>query len=135
MTLDRDFAWGHIALGGVYVASGDADAAVDAVYQALILEPNGYEANLFMGFFLQFAGDAASAVDYLLIAKRLSPVKIYRDVSFLALAQFMNRNYEEVVRLWTKTSNKPRRSRNFPAKTNLSTATYWNSFSLGRSRN
>ncbi|WP_299987067.1 adenylate/guanylate cyclase domain-containing protein [uncultured Ruegeria sp.] len=106
--LDTDFAWGHIALGGVYVASGDAEAAVDAVYQALILEPNGYEANLFMGFYLQFAGDAASAVDYLLIAKRLSPVETYRDVSFLALAQFMNRNYEEVVRLWTKTSIKPR---------------------------
>ena len=105
--LDRDFAWGHIALGGVYVANGDADAAVDAVHQALILEPNGYEANLFKGFYLQFAGDAASAVDYLLIAKRLSPVETYRDVSFLALAQFMNRNYEEVVRLWTKTSIKP----------------------------
>ena len=53
--LDRDFAWGHIALGGAHIAKGDSVAAVDAVRQALTLEPSGYEANLFMGFYLQFA--------------------------------------------------------------------------------
>jgi adenylate cyclase len=104
--LDRDFAWGHIALGGVYLAKGDPDAAVNAVRQALTLEPNGYEANLFMGFYLQFAGEAAPAVQHLQLANRLSPVVTARDLAFLAYAQFMNRNYTEAVRLFTELHRK-----------------------------
>ncbi len=96
--VDRSYAWGYIALGGAHLANGDADAAVDAVRQALRLEPNGYEANLFMGFYLQFAGDAARAIEHLNVAKRLSPVESVRDTSFMRLAQFMNRNYTEAVR-------------------------------------
>ncbi len=97
--VDKDFAWGHIALGGAYLANGDAEAAVGAVRQALILEPNGYEANLFMGFYLQFAGESALAVEHLLVARRLSPVESVRDRAFMAFAQFMNRNYPETLRL------------------------------------
>jgi len=104
--LDPDFAWGHIALGGAYIAKADADAAVNAVQQALALEPNGYEANLFMGFYLQFAGDAALAVKHLLLANRLSPVVTARDLAFLAYAQFMNRNYTEAVRLFEELHRK-----------------------------
>ena len=97
--LDSNFAWGYIALGGAHLADGNADAAVDAVRQALAIEPSGYEANLFMGFFLQFAGEAALAVEHLLVARRLSPVKTVRDMAFLAFAQFMNQNYAETVRI------------------------------------
>jgi len=104
--LDKDFAWGHIALGGAYIAKADAVSAVNAVQQALTLEPNGYEANLFMGFYLQFAGDAALAVKHLLLANRLSPVVTARDLAFLAYAQFMNRNYAEAVRLFTELHRK-----------------------------
>ncbi len=104
--LDRDFAWGHIALGGAYLANGDPDGAVNAVRQALILEPGGYEANLFMGFYLQFAGEPALAIEHLLLANRLSPVVTVRDLAFLALAQFMNRNYTETLRLHTEMSRK-----------------------------
>lgn len=96
--VDRDFVWGHIALGGAYLAKGDAEAAVNAVRQALVLDPNGYESNLFMGFYLQFAGASALAVKHLLIAKRLSPVESVRDRAFMSLAQFMNRNYAQTVR-------------------------------------
>ncbi|MDC1288109.1 hypothetical protein N8198_09505, partial [Gammaproteobacteria bacterium] len=96
--IDADYPWGYIALGGAHLANGDADAAVNAVRQALILEPNGYEANLFMGFYLQFAGDAARAIEHLNVAKRLSPVESVRDRAFMRLAQFMNRNYTEAVR-------------------------------------
>ena len=106
--LDRYFSWGHIALGGVYIARADADAAVNSVRQALNIEPNGYEANLFMGFYLQFAGEAALAVEHLLLANRLSPVVTARDLAFLAYAQFMNRNYTEAVQLFTELH------RNFP---------------------
>ena len=97
--IDSNYAWGYIALGGAHLAKGDATAAVDAVRHALDLDPNGYEANLFMGFYLQFAGDAARAVEHLLVAKRLSPVESVRDIAFMANAQFMNRNYAEVVRI------------------------------------
>lgn len=110
--LDSNYAWGHIALGGAHLANGDAGAAVEAVHQALVLDPNGYEANLFMGFYLQFAGDAARAVEHLMLAKRLSPVVTVRDLAFMQLAQFMNRNYAEVVRIALE------RDRKFPGKTN-----------------
>jgi adenylate cyclase len=110
--LDREFAWGYIALGGAYLAKGDADAAVNAVRQALALEPSGYEANLFMGFYLQFAGESALAVEHLLLAKRLSPVDSVRDLAFLAFAQFMNRNYAEALRIYAE------RARKFPGSTN-----------------
>jgi adenylate cyclase len=109
--VDSTFAWGYIALGGAYVAKGDAVAAVNAVRQALTLEPNSYEANLFMGFYLQFAGESALAVDHLLMAKRLSPGGSVRDLAFLALAQFMNRNYTETVRIYTTMDRKFPRSR------------------------
>ncbi len=97
--VDSSYVWGYIALGGAHLAKGDATAAVDAVRHALTLDPNGYEANLFMGFYLQFAGDAALAVEHLLVAKRLSPVESVRDLAFMTNAQFMNRNYTEVVRI------------------------------------
>jgi adenylate cyclase len=102
--IDPGYTWGYIALGGAHLANVDADAAVDAVRQAVILEPNGYEANLFMGFYLQFAGDAERAVEHLLVARRLSPVESVRGRAFMAMAQFMNRNYTEVVRIsWAST--------------------------------
>ena len=104
--LDSSYAWGHIALAGAYLAKGDADAAVDAVRQALALEPNGYEANLFMGFYLQFAGESALAVEHLLLANRLSPVVTLRDLAFLHIAHFMNQNYTETVQIYTEVSRK-----------------------------
>ena len=108
--VDSSYAWGYIALGGAHLANGDAVAAVDAMRQALTLDPNGYEANLFMGFYLQFAGDAALAIEHLLLANRLSPVVTARDLGFLIYAQFMNRNYAEVLRLISE------RERKFPGR-------------------
>ena len=113
---DSSYAWGYIALGGAYLANGDADAAVEAVRRSLTLEPNGYEANLFMGFYLQFAGEAALAVEHLLLARRLSPVVTVRDLAFLSSAQFMNRNYSEVVRITME------RDRKFPGRRNPNSA-------------
>lgn len=97
--LDPQFAWGHIALGGVYLAKGEQDAAVDSIREALALEPNGYEANLFAGFYLQFAGMHEEAIEHLLLARRLSPVPTVRDLAFLSLARFMNGEYDESARL------------------------------------
>ena len=110
--VDSSYAWGYIALGGAHLANGDADSAVEAVRQALILEPNGYESNLFMGFYLQFAGEASLAVEQLLIARRLSPVVTVRDLAFMQIAQFMNGNYAEVVRIFME------RDRKFPGPIN-----------------
>ncbi len=97
--LDPRFAWGHIALGGAYIAKDDQDAAVAAVRKALALEPNGYEANLFAGFYLQFAGEPMEAVERLLVANRLSPVVTVRDMAFLSYARFMSGDYEETARI------------------------------------
>jgi adenylate cyclase len=104
--LDSSFAWGYIALAGAHLANGDANAAVNAARQALVLQPNGYEANLFMGFYLQFAGEPALAVEHLKKAKRLSPVDTVRNLAFLGFAHFMNRNYAEAVRIFTKRIHK-----------------------------
>jgi tetratricopeptide (TPR) repeat protein len=110
--VDSGFAWGYIALGGAYLANGDADAAVNAVREALTLEPNSYEANLFMGFYLQFAGEPALAVEHLLLAKRVSPGDSIRGMAWLCRAQFMNRNYTETVRIFSEMYRK------FPRSTN-----------------
>ncbi len=56
--------------------------------------------------YLQFAGEPALAVEYLLLASRLSPVETVRDLAFMTWAQFMSRNYTETVRLYTEMSRK-----------------------------
>ena len=99
--VDRDFAWAHIALAGARLSDGNPAGAVDAVRQALALEPNGYDANLFMGLYLQFAGESALAVEHLERANRLSPVDTVRKLAFLGRGYFMNGDYDNAVRVWT----------------------------------
>ena len=81
---------------------------------ALALQPNDYEANLFMGFYLQFAGDSALAVEHLLLANRLSPVDTLRNLAFRAVAHFMNRNYAASVQIYTELERKFPRSKIAP---------------------
>ena len=98
--VDRNFAWSYIALGGAYLANGDADAAIDSAQQALVIQPNGYEANLWVGFYAHFAGQSALAVEHMEKAHRISPADTVRKSSFLAMAYFMNRNYDKSVETW-----------------------------------
>jgi len=114
--VDRDYAWGYIALGGAHLANGEADVAVTAARQALALEPSGYEANLFTGWYLQFAGEASLAVEHLQLAHRLSPVLSVRDLAFMQQAQFMDHNYAEVIRVSQE------RDRKFPGRLNPNSA-------------
>jgi len=102
LMVDKDFIWGYIALGNAQLSVGDADAAVNTMRRAIALQPNNYETNLFLGLYLQFAGESALAVEHLQLARRLSPVDTVRNLAFLAYAQFMNRNYVEAVRLFTE---------------------------------
>ena len=108
--IDRNFAWSHIALGGAYLANGNHDAAVEAVREAIRLQPNGYEENLFVGFYLTFAGQSALAIKHLEIAKRISPIDSVRGLAFLANAYFMNGDYEKSEELRKK------RIENFPVR-------------------
>jgi len=104
--VDKDFAWSYIALGGAYLALGDSDAALDAVSQALVIQPNGYEANLWMGFYAHFAGQSALAVEHLERANRISPVETVRKLSFTAMAYFMNGDYAESAQTWKRRIDK-----------------------------
>ncbi len=103
--VDKNFAWSYIALGGAYLAYRDPDAAVSCVLQALVIQPNGYEENLWMGFYLHFAGQSALAVQHLEKANRISPVETGRKLAFLAMAYFMNGDYAKSAKFlkeWTQ---------------------------------
>ena len=111
--LDPRNAWGHIALGGAHLANRDPDAAVKAVREALAIQPNGYEANLFMGLYLQYAGQSEKAVEHLELAQRLNPVDTVRKLAFLGFAYFMNGDYQKAESIWRKRLDK------FPVKNEL----------------
>ena len=104
--LDRNFAWSHIAMASAYLAKRKTDLAVDAAREALAIQPGGYEENLFMGFYLQFAGEAAQAVKHLELARDLSRIDTVRGLSFLAMAYFMNGNYSNSEATWKKRIDK-----------------------------
>ncbi len=99
--MDKNFAWSYIALAGAHLANGNHDAAVDAARQAIIIQPSGYESNLFMGFYLNFAGESALALKYLGIASELSRNDTVRGLDFLGIAYFTDGRYEECERAWT----------------------------------
>jgi adenylate cyclase len=111
--LDKDLAWGYIALGGAHLSNGDPDAAVESVRHALVIQPNGYEANLFMGLYLQFAGDPKKAIEHLERAQRLNPVDTVRKLAFLGFAYFMNGDYEKSAAMWKRRMDK------FPVRNEL----------------
>jgi adenylate cyclase len=104
--LDKELAWGYIALGGARLALGDPSAAVDAVRRALAIQPGGYEANLFMGLYLQFAEQPGKAIEYLERAQRLNPVDTVRKLVFLGFAYFMNGDYEKSEAVFRKRMDK-----------------------------
>jgi len=99
---DKDFAWSHIALAGAYLANGKHDAAVDSVRQAIVIQPSGYEANLFMGFYLNFAGQSASAVEFLETANDLSRIDTIRGLDFLGMAYFTEGEYARCEETWIR---------------------------------
>lgn len=100
--LDTGQAWSHIALAGALLANGRHDEAVEAARSALSLQPNGYEANLFMGFYLNFAGRSAEAVRYLEAANELSRIDTIRGLDFLAMAYFTDGQYANCEAFWLK---------------------------------
>lgn len=103
---DKNFAWSHIALAGAYLANGDHDSAADAAQQAIVIQPNGYEENLFMGFYLNFAGQSALAVKHLELANSLSRLDTIRGLDFLGMAYFMDGNYARCTETWLKRHEK-----------------------------
>lgn len=104
--LDKNLPWSHIALAGAYLANGRHDDAVDASQRALALQPNGYEANLFVGFYLNFAGRSADAVAYLETANELSRIDTIRGLDFLGMAYFTDRQYAKCAATWLKSFQK-----------------------------
>ena len=99
---DRQFAWSYIALAGAYLANGNQDAALDAVRQALVLQPNDYETNLFMGYYLNFAGQPERAIGYLETANVLSRIDTIRGLGFLGMAYFSAGKFAECEKSFLK---------------------------------
>lgn len=99
---DPEFAWSHIALAGAHLANLEQDEAVDAMRQALAIQPGGYETNLFMSFYLYFAGKSAPAVEHAEIADNLSRVPTYRGLIFLGMAYLQNEQYAESEATWER---------------------------------
>ncbi len=99
---DPEFAWSHIALAGAHLANGAHDAAVDAMQQALAIQPGGYETNLFMAFYLYHAEKSALAVKHAEIADNLSRVPTYRGLFFLGMSYFQNRQYAKSEATWER---------------------------------
>jgi tetratricopeptide (TPR) repeat protein len=100
--LDASLPWSHIALAGALLANGRHSDAVDAVQRALALQPNGYEANLFTGFYLNFAGRSAQAVTNLEAANELSRIDTLRGLDFLGMAYFTDGQYAKSENAWLK---------------------------------
>jgi adenylate cyclase len=92
---DGGFAWSYIALASAELANGHHDSALDAVKQALALQPNDYETNLFMGYYLNFAGQSDAAIGYLERANMLSRVDTIRGLGFLGMAYFSAGRFAE----------------------------------------
>jgi len=103
---DKNLGWSHIAMAGAQLAMGNHDQAVDAVRQAIVIQPSGYEANLFMGFYLNFAGQTARAVEFLEAANNLSRIDTIRGLDFLGMAYFMDGKYAKCEEIWKKRHKK-----------------------------
>ena len=106
ISVDPQFGWSYVALGGAQLASGDPRAAVATMREALALLPGDYEGHLFTGLYQQFAGYPAEAVDNLKIARRMNPVDTDRNTAFLGMAYFMNEDYAEAENFWKKRNDK-----------------------------
>ena len=100
--LDSEFAWSHIAYAGALLANFEFDAAVAAMRPALAIQPGDFESNLFMGFYLFRADQAASAIEHLKIAQNLGRVPTYRLLAFLAISYFINGEYGESEATWMR---------------------------------
>ncbi len=102
IAVDDNFPWSYIALAGAYLANGKHDNAVDAARHAVAIQPNGYEANLFMGFYLNFAGQPDRAVEYLETANGLSRIDTIRGLSFLGMAYFTAGRYADCAAVYKR---------------------------------
>jgi len=92
---DHNFAWSYIALASAQLANGNHDAALDAVTRALALQPNDYETNLFMGYYLNFAGQSERGIGYLERANTLARIDTIRGLGFLGMAYFSAGRFAE----------------------------------------
>ncbi len=100
--IDPQFGWSYVALGGAQLAARDPAAAVETMRKALVLLPGDYEVQLFTGLYLQFSGEPAEAIKHLEIARRMNPVDTDRNLSFLGMAYFMEKDYVKAEAFWKR---------------------------------
>ena len=98
---DREDAWGHVALGGVYMMARQLDDSLAELELALRLNPNFALAQSYYCLVLSYNSRWKEAVEIGSHAIRLSPRDPYLGVYYgtVAYAHFVGRNYEEAIKL------------------------------------
>ena len=98
---DSEDAWGHVALGAVYLMARRFDDSLAELELALRLNPNFALAQSYYCLVLSYNGRWKDAIEVGSHAIRLSPRDPYLGVYYgtLAYAHFVGKNYEEAIKL------------------------------------
>lgn len=113
LSLDPDYAWAHLALGGVYIFTNRAARGIAEFEQVLSLDRNSADAHAYTGLAKFFMGRAAETEAHVLEAFRLSPRDIagYQWMHIAGSAKIQLGAYAEAV-TWLLRSIDA--NRNFP---------------------
>ena len=102
VSVDPEFGWSYIALGGAYIALHDADSAVTAVQHAVDIQPNDADALLFLGFYKSLAGLPESGIKDIKASMKLDPKPNNRQYFFLGNAYYANSEFDMAVTAFKK---------------------------------
>ena len=102
LQLDDSDPWSYLAMGQLYMRKRQWEKAIDMGERALALDPNGADANNFLGHFLHQAGRFAEAIPFYEKSFRLNPYPpswYYRN---LGSAYFAVERYDDAVEVCRK---------------------------------
>jgi TolB-like protein/Tfp pilus assembly protein PilF len=106
VSVDDTFGPGHLALASAYLNKGQHDDALAAAITAVRIEPGGFDAHFWLGFYLHWAGRGEEAVKAIKEAQQLNPKYLSSggpaNLCFLGYAFFTAGEYEESIAAWKK---------------------------------
>jgi TolB-like protein/class 3 adenylate cyclase/Flp pilus assembly protein TadD len=95
--LDEDDARCHVILGYIYLCMRQLEPAEFHHRRALSLNPNDAHITTHMGLLSAYLGDSASAIQWIKKALRLNPYAPEWYRSWLGMAYYVGRHYEQAV--------------------------------------